>query len=75
MRVFDDLFRELVALNAIQFLAETAVTSFLRHHPRALYPTRIMAHVLAMSALEFCHPVIFKVRVKAGDFSVHSPNE
>ena len=64
MRVFDGPFRELVALNAIQFLAETG-----------RYPRRVMAHVLAMSALEFCHPVICKVRVKAGDFSVHSPNE
>jgi hypothetical protein len=31
-----------------------------------------MTHVLAMSALELRHPVIFRVRVKAGDFLVHS---
>ena len=30
-----------------------------------------MTHVLAMSALELRHPVIFRVRVKAGDFLVH----
>jgi hypothetical protein len=64
-------YRELVASNATQFLTETAVTPFFRHHPRALYPGRITTHVLAMSALELRHPVIFRVRVKAGDFAVH----
>ena len=45
-------------------------TTLLRRHPLPHLPWRIVAHVLAVTALELRHPVVLGILMEAGDGAV-----
>ena len=52
--------------------ADERAPSFRRHHPGAVLPRRLVAHVLSVTALELSHPVPLVVLMKAGDRPLRS---
>lgn len=57
---------------ASQQMANVRLTPFRGGHPMPHRPWRIMADVLLMPTLQFCHPVQLLIHVEANNFSWHT---